>query len=116
MWQYLANTVLPAPAAATEGDSSQSGISINTASAAPSFSWSRISSYVCEKGTDVAFELAPVEDDLAFLRISAVLAHLSVLVYSAQAGDIGQTSHVDLPLLGNLGTKRSVGCKMLHFR
>lgn len=115
MWQYLANAVLSTSHTTTDTQVSDPPSSSST-SATSSFSWSRVSSYICEKATDAAFELAPIEDDLAFLRISTVLAHLSVLVYDARASDIGQTSYVELPLLGNLGNRRSVGCTLLHFR
>lgn len=116
MWQYIVSAVSSAPNTAADTSSSRPDNDSTSTSAASSFSWSRISSYVCEKATDVAFDLAPVEDDIAFLRTSAVLAHLAVLVYNSNADDVGQISYVDLPLLGNLSNRPSVGCKMLHFR
>ena len=69
-----------------------------------------------DKAAEVAFDLAPVETNLSLLRISAVLVELSRLVYDAHADDVGQPSHVDLPLRGSFGKHARVACKLLHFR
>lgn len=75
-----------------------------------------MSSYVYDKAAEVAFDLAPVEENLPLLRISAVLVELSHLVYVTHAGDVHQMNHVDIPLLGSLSNRTSIPCKLVHFR
>ena len=111
MWQYLSRAASPQQEASDASEASSS-----SSSAASAYSWSRLSSYVYDKAADVAFDLAPVEESLPLLRISAVLVELSHLVYVSRAGDINQAIHVDLPLLGTLSNRTSVACKLLHFR
>ena len=101
MWQYLSKVVSP-----------QQDFWNVSATATSSSS----SSYVYEKAADVAFDLAPVEQNFPLLRASAVLVELSHLVYATSAGDLNRTTHVDLPLLGSLSNRTTVACKLLHFR
>ncbi|KAL3143242.1 hypothetical protein ABBQ38_002093 [Trebouxia sp. C0009 RCD-2024] len=111
MWQYLSKVASRQQdvwnVAETESSSSSS---------TSGYSWSRLSSYVYEKAADVAFDLAPVEQNLPLLRASSVLVELSHLVYATCAGDLSRTTHVDLPLLGSLSNRTTVACKLLHFR
>ncbi len=112
MWQYFSRS---APAAQDASDASEATTSTSN-SASSSFSFARLSSYVYDKAADVAFDLAPVEQSLSLLRISAVLVELSRLVYVTHNGDVQQQTHVDLPLLGSYSNRTTVACKLLHFR
>lgn len=111
MWQCL--TKAASPQQDTVDDSEAASTSSSSASA---YSWSRLSSYVYDKAADVAFDLAPIEQNLPLLRASAVLVELSHLVYVTRADDVQQTNHIDLPLLGSLRNRTTVACKLLHFR
>ena len=111
MWQYLTR-----PTAASRDSSDVSEATPSSTSASSSSTFARLSSYVYDKAADVAFDLAPVEQSLSLLRISAVLVELSHLVYVTHTADVQQQTHVDLPLLGNFSNRRSVACKLLHFR
>ena len=111
MWQYFTKTASASPDASDASEATSS-----STSASSSFTFARLSSYVYDKAADVAFDLAPVEQSLSLLRISAVLVELSHLVYVTHTADVQQQTHVDLPLLGNFSNRRSVACKLLHFR
>lgn len=111
MWQYFTKAASPQQDIVNDSEAASSSSSSTSA-----YSWSRLSSYVYDKAADVAFDLAPIEQNLPLLRASAVLVELSHLVYVTQAGDVNQTSHIDLPLLGSLSNRTTVACKLLHFR
>lgn len=111
MWQYFSKAASPQQDASDASEATSS-----SSSATSAYSWSRLSSYVYDKAADVAFDLAPVEQSLPLLRISAVLVELSHLVYVTRSSDINQSIQVDLPLLGSLRNRTSVACKLLHFR
>ena len=111
MWQYFTKAASPQQDVVNDSEAASSSSSSTSA-----YSWSRLSSYVYDKAADVAFDLAPIEQNLPLLRASAVLVELSHLVYVTQAGDVDQTSHIDLPLLGSLSNRTTVACKLLHFR
>lgn len=111
MWQYFTKS-----SSATQDASDASEATSSSNSASSSYSFARLSSYVYDKAADVAFDLAPVEQSLSLLRISAVLVELAHLVYVTHNDDVQQQTHVDLPLLGNISNRRSVACKLLHFR
>lgn len=104
------------PTSASPDASDASEATSSSTSASSSSTVARLSSYVYDKAADVAFDLAPVEQSLSLLRISAVLVELSHLVYVLHTADVQQQTHVDLPLLGNFANRRSVACKLLHFR
>ena len=111
MWQLVSRAAL-----ALQGASDLSGATSNGSPAGSSFSFSRLSSYVCSKAADIAFDLAPVEQNLPLLRISAVLVELSKLVYVTHKEDVRQETHVELPLLGSLSNRTNVTCRLVHFR
>ena len=111
MWQYFTKAASPQQDLVNDSEAASSSSSSTSA-----YSWSRLSSYVYDKAADVAFDLAPIEQNLPLLRTSAVLVELSHLIYVTQSADIDQTNHVDLPLLGSLTNRTTVACKLLHFR
>ena len=111
MWQYFSRAAAPQQLAVVASEAGSSSSSFTSA-----HSWARLSSYVCDKAADIAFDLAPIEQNLPLLRASAVLVELSHLVYVTRADDVNQTSHIDLPLLGSLSNRITVACKLLHFR
>ena len=111
MWQYLTKAASPQQDVVTDSEAASSSSSSTSA-----YSWSRLSSYVYDKAADVAFDLAPIEQNLPLLRASAVLVELSHLVYVTRADDVNKISHIDLPLLGSLSNRTTVACKLLHFR
>ncbi len=92
MWQYFTKT-----GSASQDASDASEATSSSTSASSSFTFARLSSYVYDKAADVAFDLAPVEQSLSLLRISAVLVELSHLVYVTHTADVQQQTHVDLP-------------------
>ena len=121
MWQYLrgggggaaaAAASAPAPGTSDTTETTSSSNSVSSSSSAVA----RLTSYVSDKAAEVAFDLAPVENNLSLLRISAVLVELSRLVYDAHAGHVGQPTYVDLPLRGSFSDQARVACKLLHFR
>ena len=111
MWQYFSKAASPEQDTSDDTEATSS-----SSSAISAYSWSRLSSYVYDKAADAAFDLAPIEQSLPLLRISAVLVELSHLVYVTCSSDINQSIHVDLPLLGSLSKRAAVACKLLHFR
>lgn len=111
MWQYLTKAASPQQDFMNDSEAASSSSSSTSA-----YSWSRLSSYVYDKAADVAFDLAPIEQNLPLLRASAVLVELSHLVYVTRAEDVHQTNQIDLPLLGSLRNRTTVACKLLHFR
>lgn len=111
MWQYLTKAASPQQDIVNDSEAASSSSSSTSA-----YSWSRLSSYVYDKAADVAFDLAPIEQNLPLLRASAVLVELSHLVYVTRAEDVHQTNQIDLPLLGSLRNRTTVACKLLHFR
>lgn len=111
MWQYFTKAASPQQDLIDDSEAASSSSSSSSA-----YTWSCLSSYVYDKAADVAFDLAPIEQNLPLLRASAVLVELSQLIYVTQSEDIGQTNHVDLPLLGSLSNRTTVACKLLHFR
>lgn len=112
MWQYLRGGSTHTAQDASDTSEATSSSTSDTSS----YSFSRLSTYVYDKAADVAFDLAPVEHSLSLLRISAVLAELSHLVYVTRNSDVQQQSQVDLPLLGSFSNRATVACKLLHFR
>eukprot|EP00884_Botryococcus_braunii_P015289 jgi/Botrbrau1/2443/Bobra.0226s0002.1 len=78
--------------------------------------WLRLGAQFTQAAADAVMDLPPLQEDMGFLRLSIVLAHLCHAVYTGQAADIGSSIPLEVPLAGPSSRTTVVKATLLHFR